>query len=198
MPDAAPVVASYCATFLKPEMLHIYRQITALRALPADRHRAETRGNGAVSVRADLHRWKTGDPFSAPFLVSQLRDAPWQISRREVRCRLSACSIENDAQLVAHLFRPHRGPSPAAHSRIGQKPTRGFVSRRRRYGRPGQAALSRGDAAKCLAAARLVLVRSQSLARAVAELGCAARTRFVCTAPEFRSGEIRVSGAQLA
>src|SRR5205823_13672151 len=26
-----PVVASYCATFLKPEMLHIYRQITALR-----------------------------------------------------------------------------------------------------------------------------------------------------------------------
>ena len=25
-----PVVASYCATFLKPEMLHIYRQITAL------------------------------------------------------------------------------------------------------------------------------------------------------------------------
>ena len=25
-----PVVACYCATFLKPEMLHIYRQITAL------------------------------------------------------------------------------------------------------------------------------------------------------------------------
>jgi len=27
-----PVAAQYCATFLKPEMLHIYRQITALRA----------------------------------------------------------------------------------------------------------------------------------------------------------------------
>ena len=26
-----PVVASYCTTFLKPEMLHIYRQITGLR-----------------------------------------------------------------------------------------------------------------------------------------------------------------------
>ena len=24
-------VASYCSTFLKPEMLHIYRQVTALR-----------------------------------------------------------------------------------------------------------------------------------------------------------------------
>lgn len=28
---ARPVVASYCSTFLKPEMLHVYRQITALR-----------------------------------------------------------------------------------------------------------------------------------------------------------------------
>ena len=27
----APVVASYCVTFLKPEMQHVYRQITALR-----------------------------------------------------------------------------------------------------------------------------------------------------------------------
>ncbi|MEI6536636.1 MAG: colanic acid biosynthesis glycosyltransferase WcaL, partial [Verrucomicrobiaceae bacterium] len=26
-----PTVASYCTTFLKPEMLHIYRQITGLR-----------------------------------------------------------------------------------------------------------------------------------------------------------------------
>ena len=25
------IVASYCTSFLKPEMLHIYRQITALR-----------------------------------------------------------------------------------------------------------------------------------------------------------------------
>jgi colanic acid/amylovoran biosynthesis glycosyltransferase len=28
---AMPVVASYCTTFLKPEMLHIYRQVTGLR-----------------------------------------------------------------------------------------------------------------------------------------------------------------------
>ena len=25
-----PTVASYCTTFLKPEMLHIYRQVTGL------------------------------------------------------------------------------------------------------------------------------------------------------------------------
>ena len=26
-----PIVASYCTTFLKPEMLHIYRQVTGLQ-----------------------------------------------------------------------------------------------------------------------------------------------------------------------
>ena len=36
MPDPAatpsrPVVASYCTTFLKPEMRHIYRQVTAFQ-----------------------------------------------------------------------------------------------------------------------------------------------------------------------
>src|ERR1044071_5315193 len=30
-PESRPVIACYCATFLKPEMLHIYRQITALK-----------------------------------------------------------------------------------------------------------------------------------------------------------------------
>jgi colanic acid/amylovoran biosynthesis glycosyltransferase len=30
-PSSQPVVASYCTTFLKPEMLHIYRQVTGLR-----------------------------------------------------------------------------------------------------------------------------------------------------------------------
>lgn len=30
-PEAKPVVASYCTTFLKPEMRHIYRQVTALQ-----------------------------------------------------------------------------------------------------------------------------------------------------------------------
>ena len=30
-PSVQPVVASYCTTFLKPEMLHIYRQVTGLR-----------------------------------------------------------------------------------------------------------------------------------------------------------------------
>ncbi len=31
VPNAKPIVASYCTTFLKPEMRHIYRQVTGLR-----------------------------------------------------------------------------------------------------------------------------------------------------------------------
>jgi colanic acid/amylovoran biosynthesis glycosyltransferase len=30
-PESPPIVASYCTTFLKPEMRHIYRQVTGLR-----------------------------------------------------------------------------------------------------------------------------------------------------------------------
>src|SRR5208282_3471235 len=30
-PNVQPIVASYCTTFLKPEMRHIYRQVTGLR-----------------------------------------------------------------------------------------------------------------------------------------------------------------------
>ena len=29
--EVMPKVASYCTTFLKPEMLHIYRQVTGLK-----------------------------------------------------------------------------------------------------------------------------------------------------------------------
>ena len=29
--DSKPIVASYCTTFLKPEMRHIYRQVIGLR-----------------------------------------------------------------------------------------------------------------------------------------------------------------------
>ncbi len=32
METPRPIVASYCTTFLKPEMRHIYRQVTGLRS----------------------------------------------------------------------------------------------------------------------------------------------------------------------
>ena len=45
-PSAKPVVASYCTTFLKPEMLHIYRQVTGLRRYSTFVVTRERKGEG--------------------------------------------------------------------------------------------------------------------------------------------------------
>jgi len=75
-----PVVACYCATFLKPEMLHIFRQITALeRVSPVVI--AQKRENAArfpfdkidTVPKPSLH-------FLRRFWSRQLRDKPWQLS----------------------------------------------------------------------------------------------------------------------
>ncbi len=52
-------VASYCTTFLKPEMLHIYRQVTALR-----------------SVRTFIMTKKLQDPLRFPFPDIELIPQP--------------------------------------------------------------------------------------------------------------------------
>src|ERR1700755_2235356 len=83
-PDSRRVVACYCATFLKPEMLHIYRQITALerfRPIVIAQKREETKRFPFEPV------FVTGKPathFLRRFWFRKLRDAPWQISHREV------------------------------------------------------------------------------------------------------------------
>src|SRR5881396_671959 len=76
-----PVVACYCATFLKPEMLHIYRQITSLtRVSPVviaqKREEAARYPFDRITI--------VGKPwvhFARRFWFKQIRAAPWQISR---------------------------------------------------------------------------------------------------------------------
>ncbi len=78
--DDKPVVASYCATFLKPEMLHIYRQITALErvrpfVITQKREEQERFPFEPVAIvpKPALH-------FARRIWYRQLRDAPWRIS----------------------------------------------------------------------------------------------------------------------
>jgi hypothetical protein len=80
-PDTRPVIACYCATFLKPEMLHIYRQITGLKrcapvVIAQKRENAERYPFEAVRIvpKPPMH-------FLRRFWFRQLRDQPWQISR---------------------------------------------------------------------------------------------------------------------
>jgi colanic acid/amylovoran biosynthesis glycosyltransferase len=56
---AKRTVASYCTTFLKPEMLHIYRQVTALR-----------------TVRTFIMTKKLQDPLRFPFPDIELIPQP--------------------------------------------------------------------------------------------------------------------------
>lgn len=61
-----PVLLSYCATFLKPEMLHVYRQVTGIQAYE---HIVVTR------------RRENPDLFPYPSLIA-LRKSPWRFLRR--------------------------------------------------------------------------------------------------------------------
>src|SRR5215467_9096973 len=83
MSDTRPVIACYCSTFLKPEMLHIYRQITALKrcapiVIAQKRENAERFPFEAVRLipRPPTH-------FFCRFWFRQVRDKPYQISARE-------------------------------------------------------------------------------------------------------------------
>jgi colanic acid/amylovoran biosynthesis glycosyltransferase len=171
VPDAAPVVACYCATFLKPEMLHIYRQITALKrfrpvVIAQKREEAERFPFEPVFVVR-----KPATHFLRRFWYRKLRDAPWQMSLAEVE-RIERVLSGNDARLL-HIYFGHIAVHLLPLMRDWPKPT--VVSF---HGADVLVDLAkpryRLATREMLAAARLVLVRSQSLARAVAALGCSA------------------------
>jgi len=169
VPDSPPVIASYCATFLKPEMLHIYRQITALErfrpvVIAQKREEAERFPFEPVFVVG-----KPATHFLRRFWFRTLRDAPWQMSHREVSY-IRRLLDENEAQLL-HIYFGHIAVHLLPLMLHWRKPT--VVSF---HGADVMVELDkphyRAATREMLAAARLVLVRSESLARALGELGC--------------------------
>ena len=71
-PESRPVIACYCATFLKPEMLHIYRQITGLKrcapvVIAQKRENAER-----YPFEACSHRSQAANAFPPAVLVSTI------------------------------------------------------------------------------------------------------------------------------
>ncbi len=169
MSDSPPVIASYCATFLKPEMLHIYRQITALErfrpvVIAQKREEAERFPFEPVFVVG-----KPATHFLRRFWFRTLRDAPWQMSHREVSY-IRRLLDENEAQLL-HIYFGHIAVHLLPLMLHWRKPT--VVSF---HGADVMVELDkphyRAATREMLAAARLVLVRSESLARALGELGC--------------------------
>jgi len=167
--DSRPVVACYCATFLKPEMLHIYRQITALQRVRPFVI-AQKRENAAqfpfdkvdIVAKAPTH-------FLRRFWFRQLHDKPWQISASERHGLLAALERAN-AQLL-HIFFGHIAVHLLPLIQAWPKPS--IVSF---HGADVLVDMDKPAYRKAtkemLAAVERVLVRSESLRRAVVDLGC--------------------------
>ena len=165
----SPVVACYCATFLKPEMWHIYRQITALeRVSPVVI--AQKRENSArfpfdkidVVPKPALH-------FLRRFWCRQLRDKPWHISSGELRALLHV--LENTDARLLHIYFGHIAVHLLPLIRAWKSPS--IVSFHGAdvmvdMNKPAYRTATR----QMLDAVKLVLVRSESLRSAVADLGC--------------------------
>jgi len=167
--DSPPVVASYCATFLKPEMLHIYRQITALKrcrpvVIAQKREEAVRYPFEPVLLIA-----KPFTHFLRRFWFRQLRHAPWQISRTELRALLRILA-KTDARLL-HIYFGHIAVHLLPLIPAWQKPS--IVSF---HGADVivdmDKAAYRSATREMLDAVKVVMVRSESLRRAVIDLGC--------------------------
>ena len=164
----APVAAQYVVTFLKPEMLHIYRQITALRAFrpvvfcQKREHAAEFPfGEIVVLPKPRTHQLRR-------FVQKQLLDQPITIYRSEARRILAA--LEKSGAKVLHVYFGHIGVHLLPLLEICPLPV--IVSF---HGADAQIDLHKpahlARTRRMLERATLLLVRSESLAERLVALG---------------------------
>ncbi len=166
---SSPVVASFCATFLKPEMQHIYRQIIGLeRVRPIVI--AQKREHADLFPFEPVHLvGKPATHFLRRFWFRQLLDEPWQISRIELESLLRILT-RTDARLL-HIYFGHIAVHLLPLVRAWPKPS--VVSF---HGADVLVDMNkpayRHATEEMLNAVRRVLVRSESLRRAIINLGC--------------------------
>lgn len=166
-----PIVASYCTTFLKPEMLHIYRQITGLR-------RYDTFVICKERQSEDLYPMPQGGVELAPgvrsnflrrFWLKYIRREPPIVYRGEygVLARLLAW---READLM-HVYFGHTGVHLLPFIQRWPKPVvvsfHGMDVQTREHDPSYEVKLR-----ELLQSATLVLARSQSLLDRLHELGC--------------------------
>jgi len=168
-PDSRPVIACYCATFLKPEMLHIYRQITAIgrcRPVVIAQKREQP---GRYPFEPIYIVPKPATHFLRRFWFRQMRDRPWQISDRELRALQTVLS--KTAAGLLHIYFGQIAVHLLPLIRSWKKPS--IVSF---HGADVSVDMNkpayREATRQMLDAVKLVLVRSESLRRAVIDLGC--------------------------
>ena len=102
-----PIVASYCTTFLKPEMLHIYRQVSALQRyetfiVTKERHCAELFPFDAIECLPEAQQ-----PILRRFYLKFIRRVPPLYYRGEME-QLQALFARRRADLM-HVYFGHTG-----------------------------------------------------------------------------------------
>lgn len=164
-----PVVASYCTTFLKPEMLHIYRQVTGLRTfqtfvMTKERQCAEKFPFEAVEV---LPRPRIN--FLARFHKKYLRRMEPVFYRGEYD-QLAAVLDRRHADLL-HVYFGHTGVHLLPFIRNWNGPSVVSFHGMDIMPRPQEPGydLRMGELLRTLP---LVLARSESLATRLEALGC--------------------------
>jgi colanic acid/amylovoran biosynthesis glycosyltransferase len=165
----SPVVACYCATFLKPEMWHIYRQISALERVSPVVIAQKRENSGRFPFdRIDIVP-KPALHFFRRFWFRQVRDKPWQISSGELRALMKV--LERRSARLLHIYFGHIAVHLLPLIRAWPRPS--IVSF---HGADVMVDMNkpayREATRQMLDVVKLVLVRSESLRRAVADLGC--------------------------
>lgn len=159
-----PRVAIFCATFLKPEMWHIYRHVAGLRDFLPVVITQKPEGRWPVPdlrvVRRSPWRW-----------IGRAREkrggGPWQISGPEAQAISSAAS----GSCLLHVFFGNVAVHLLPFLRATETP---FVVSFHGADVTGGIATEpfRGARFEVFQRARLILCRSEELARRVAALGC--------------------------
>ncbi|HEY4284696.1 MAG TPA: glycosyltransferase [Chthoniobacterales bacterium] len=166
-PVDRPVVASYCVTFLKPEMLHIYRQISALERVRPIVITQKRENASQFPFEPVYHVKKPPTHFLRRFWFRQLLKQPWQISRLELDS-LRAILDKTDSQLL-HIYFGHIAVHLLPLIRAWSRPT--VVSF---HGADVLVNLDkpayRRATQEMLKLVRRIFVRSESLRKAIAQL----------------------------
>lgn len=164
-----PVVASYCTTFLKPEMLHIYRQVTGLKQFDTFvvcKERREEERFPFSDVR--VHP-KVRSNFLRRFWLKYIKKEPPIVYRGEYGALLKI--LERTEVNLMHVYFGHTGvhllpiiqrwPKPVVVSFHG-------MDVQPREDKPGYL----DNLRELLQTVPLVMVRSDSLKQRLLDLGC--------------------------
>ncbi len=168
-PQHRPIVASYCTTFLKPEMRHIYRQVTGLR-------RYET------FVMTRERQCEAAFPFDDIEVIPRARKNFLKRFYLKYVRKLPPVYYRGELQVLIKIFR--RRPADLLHAYFGHtgvhllpfieewdKPCVVSFHGMDILARPQQEGYD-DQLRRLLQTVPLVLARSRSLLRALSQLGC--------------------------